>query len=76
MGSYSPAGRFLVRAIIHMSIATFLKSTRTEMRNVKWPKRSKALMYALVVIIFSLALGYMLGGFDALFRTVLRPIYE
>jgi preprotein translocase SecE subunit len=58
-----------------MSITTFFKSTRAEMRNVRWPSRSKAFIYALVVIIFSLALGYMLGGFDSLFRTILRPIY-
>jgi preprotein translocase SecE subunit len=58
-----------------MSIATFFKSTRAEMRHVVWPSRRKALLYTLVVIIFSLALGYMLGGFDSLFRVVFRHVY-
>ncbi len=58
-----------------MSVTTFLKSTRAEMRNVTWPTRTKALLYALIVILFSAALGYMLGGFDAIFRTLFRGIY-
>lgn len=54
---------------------TFLKQTRTEMGNVIWPRRSKAFIYALVVIVFSLGIGYTLGGFDALFAAVLRVIF-
>ncbi len=58
-----------------MGIATFFKGTRAEMRKVVWPSRMKALWYAVIVIIFSLAIGYMLGGFDAIFRMISREIY-
>lgn len=52
----------------------FLKETRIELRHVVWPTRRRAFMYAAIIIIFSLALGYMLGGFDALFREVLKTV--
>jgi preprotein translocase SecE subunit len=57
-----------------MKIANFLRETKLEMKHVVWPTRTKALVYALVVIIFSVALGYMLGGFDYLFQTGLKSV--
>lgn len=53
----------------------FLKDTRAELTHVVWPTRRKALLYALIIIIFSVALGYALGGFDALFRLALKAVY-
>lgn len=58
------------------TITAFFKQTYAEMKHVKWPSRKRAVIYALVVIIFSAALGYLLGGFDTLFRTILeRTLY-
>ncbi len=57
-----------------MSITQFLRETKSEMRQVVWPSRTKAIVYALVVIIFSIALGYLLGGFDTIFQAGLRTI--
>ena len=57
-----------------MSITQFLRETKAEMRQVVWPSRTKAIVYALVVIIFSVALGYFLGAFDALFQGGLRSV--
>jgi preprotein translocase subunit SecE len=56
------------------SILTFLKQTRAEMRNVIWPSRSTAVTYAVVVIVLSLAIGFVLGGFDSLFASALRVV--
>lgn len=50
------------------SITNFFKKTYVEMKQVNWPSRKKAVIYGLVVIIFSVAVGYLLGAFDALFR--------
>lgn len=55
-------------------IGQFLRETRIEMKHVVWPTRTRAIVYAVVVIVFSLALGYLLGGFDLLFRSGLRTI--
>lgn len=57
-----------------MSIVSFLKETRSELRHVTWPTRTKAFIYTIIIILFSVGLGYMLGGFDAIFRVVLRSI--
>lgn len=50
----------------------FLKETQQELRHVVWPTRTRAILYTIIIILFSLGIAYMLGGFDALFRTILR----
>jgi preprotein translocase SecE subunit len=50
------------------TITNFFKQTYMEMKHVVWPSRKRAVIYALVVILFSVALGYLLGGFDILFK--------
>ena len=72
-----PPGRFLVTRICYeqpMKPIQFLKETKAELRHVVWPTRRRALVYALIIILFSLALGYMLGGFDALFQELLKAV--
>ncbi len=53
-------------------LTTFFKQTYLEMKHVNWPSRKRAVIYAMVVILFSVGLGYMLFAFDALFRTALQ----
>ena len=50
----------------------FLINTRNELKHVVWPTRARAFTYALIIIVFSLVLGYVLFGFDALFRELLK----
>lgn len=57
-----------------MKFIQFIKETRNEMEHVVWPTKSRALIYAFIIIVFSVALGYTLGGFDALFREMLKTI--
>ncbi len=57
-----------------MKITQFLRETKGEMKQVTWPSRRKLFIYTLVVIIFSLALGYLLGAFDTLFQAGLRSL--
>ncbi|HRH25225.1 MAG TPA: preprotein translocase subunit SecE [Candidatus Paceibacterota bacterium] len=59
-----------------MKITQFLKETKGEMKQVKWPSRRRLVVYTLVVIIFSLALGYLLGAFDTLFQAGLRSLIQ
>lgn len=53
----------------------FLINTRAELKHVVWPTRARAISYALIIIVFSLALGYILFGFDAIFRELLKSIF-
>ena len=55
-------------------IITFLRETKVEMGHVEWPTKHRALIYAAVVILFSLGLGYALGGFDTLLQAGLQKI--
>ena len=57
-----------------MKITQFLRETKSEMKQVNWPSRRHMLIYTVVVIIFSLALGYLLGAFDTLFQAGLKSL--
>ena len=46
---------------------TYLKETRLEMRKVQWPTRKEAVRFTVTVIIVSLGLALVLGGFDFIF---------
>ena len=54
-----------------MSIASFLKSTRNELKYVVWPSRRRTIAYTLIILVLSIVLGYVLNGFDLGFRTLL-----
>ncbi len=53
----------------------FLINTKAELKQVVWPTRTRALTYAALIIVFSLVVGYVLFGFDAIFREVLKAIF-
>lgn len=55
-------------------IVQFLKETKGEMKRVVWPTRQKAVMYTLVVLAFSIGLGYALGGLDILLQKGLEKV--
>jgi preprotein translocase subunit SecE len=57
-----------------MSIATFLKETRNELRHVVWPSRRRAIAYTVIIIVLSVLLGYILSGLDTGFRALLGSI--
>ena len=69
-----PEGRFLVTATTRMNIPKMIRETRMEMKHVVWPSRTQALTYAAVVILLSIGLGYLLAGFDELFRIGLKTL--
>lgn len=50
----------------------YLRDTKAELKHVKWPTRSQAIAYSIVVIVFSLLTAIVLGGFDYLFAKLIR----
>jgi len=56
------------------SILKYLKETREEMKNVKWPTKRQSINFTVTVIIVSVILAYYLGLFDYLFASGLRFI--
>jgi preprotein translocase SecE subunit len=73
-----PSGAFFSNRIyykkVNMKITQFLKETKGEMKQVTWPSRRHMFIYTLVVIVFSLALGYLLGAFDTLLKAALKSL--
>lgn len=57
-----------------MKVISFFKQTYSEMKHVVWPSRKRAVVYGLIVILFSVGLGYLLGAFDSLFKLILERI--
>lgn len=54
-----------------MNITEYVKDTRAEMSHVNWPTRQQALLYALAVIVVSIAISLLLGLFDYIFSRLL-----
>lgn len=52
-------------------LTKYLKETRMEMSKVNWPSRRDTIRFTATVILVSLFVAVLLGGFDYLFRTIL-----
>lgn len=50
----------------------YIKETRGELRKVNWPTRQQTVQYTLLVIVISLAVAFILGGFDYVFRLAIN----
>lgn len=57
-----------------MSVSTFLKGVRTELKHVKWPTQQQTLTSVIFVIVASLVVAYYLGLLDAGFQYLLKLI--
>jgi len=47
-----------------MSIITYLKDTKGELKHVSWPTKSQAITFTIVVVLISLFVSLFLGFFD------------
>ncbi|MBD3238070.1 MAG: preprotein translocase subunit SecE [Candidatus Moranbacteria bacterium] len=52
----------------------FIKETRVELKNVKWPTKEQAIKYTKMVIYMSLATAIFLGSLDYLFNLLITKI--
>ena len=68
----TPFGRFFLEKI--MSLTTYLKETRGELKHVNWPTRKQAMVLSAFVIGVSLITAVFLGVVDYLFTTALKLI--
>ncbi len=57
-----------------MSITSYIKETRAEMKNVNWPTRKQAIGYSVAVVVISVVVAYILGAFDFIFARGLAKI--
>ncbi len=57
-----------------MSLISYFKETRGEIKHVNWPTRRQATIFTAIVIVFALAVGLYLGFFDFVFNFILKEI--
>ena len=57
-----------------MSLTSYLKETRSELKHVSWPTRKQALVLSAFVVGISIFTSLFLGVFDYLFTIVLKFI--
>ncbi|MEK7161795.1 MAG: preprotein translocase subunit SecE [Patescibacteria group bacterium] len=57
-----------------MNIFGFLGEVKSELAKVVWPTKKETLKYTLTVIVFSLAVAFLLGAFDYGILRVLESI--
>lgn len=55
-------------------ITKYLNETKSELKNVVWPKWPLTFTHTAVVIIVALVVGYLSGVFDSLFKLGLTSI--
>jgi preprotein translocase subunit SecE len=53
-------------------LINYIKETKGELANTKWPTRNQTINFTLLVIGLSLAVAIFLGAFDTLFAYLLR----
>lgn len=57
-----------------MSIISYLKEAKAELKFVTWPTGNEAFWYTLAVIAIAGFIAYLLGFFDFLFSTGLQKL--
>ncbi len=50
-----------------MKAIDYIKSTKEEMKQVKWPTRKEVMVSTFAVILISIGVAYFLWAFDSLF---------
>ncbi len=60
--------------MLFVSLITYLKDTRTELKHVSWSTRSQAINYTALVISFSLLVALILAALDFLFVALLKLV--
>lgn len=48
-------------------LGEYLKETKGELKHVSWPTRDQAILFTVIVVVFSLVVAIFLGAFDFIF---------
>ena len=57
-----------------MSITSYLRETKAELKHVTWPTQSQVIWYTIAVLAISGIIAYLLGFFDFLFSLGLQKL--
>lgn len=57
-----------------MRIKQYLKETRAEMANIKWPTRKETILHTTLVVLISVLVGLGLSGLDLGFQKAITTL--
>lgn len=55
-----------------MSLQTYIKDTKSELKHVTWPNKQATINFTIVVIGLAVFVGFLLGFFDFIFASLLK----
>jgi preprotein translocase subunit SecE len=53
-------------------LGEYLKETKAELKHVSWPTRDQAILFTVIVVVFSIVVAAFLGAFDFIFTMGLK----
>ena len=48
-------------------LGEYLKETKAELKHVSWPTKNQAILFTVIVVVFSIVVAAFLGAFDFIF---------
>lgn len=57
-------------------VSNYINLSIAELKKVVWPTPKQAARLTVVVIVFSLIVALIVGGFDFIFRTILEKLLQ
>jgi preprotein translocase subunit SecE len=53
-------------------LSEYLKETKGELKHVSWPTKNQAILFTVIVVVFSLVTAIFLGVFDYVFTLAVK----
>jgi preprotein translocase subunit SecE len=53
-------------------LSEYLQETKGELKHVSWPTRNQAILFTIIVVVFSIVVAAFLGAFDFIFTMGLK----
>jgi preprotein translocase subunit SecE len=53
-------------------LTEYLKETKGELKHVSWPTKNQAVLFTVIVVVFSLVTAAFLGAFDYVFTMAVK----
>ena len=56
-------------------LGEYLNETKGELKHVTWPSKNQAILFTIIVVVFSLVVAFFLGAFDFLFTMMVKMFF-
>lgn len=53
-------------------LGEYLQETKGELKHVSWPTKNQAILFTVIVVVFSIVVAAFLGAFDFIFTMGLK----